>query len=178
MGFRGRNVCEGGIHVMKRLLYSLILLATVSAAWAAVPPPDSLLASDTLVVITIPDYAKAKTGWAQWPTARLWDDPAVKPFRDKFTSKFKSEYIEPLEKQLGIKFADYTDLAQGQVTFAVTQGDWDGTPEKRPGFLLLVDARDKSDQLKSRLDEIRKKWVDGGKKLRSDKIRDVEFTTL
>src|SRR4051794_1474391 len=164
---------------MKKLMLSGLALAMViTRGLAAVPPPDSLLASDTLLVVTIPDYGKAKTSWAQWPASKLWDDPALKPFRDKFSNKLKSEYLDPLEKQLGIKFADYTDLAQGQVTFSITQGDWDGSTEKRPGFLFLVDTREKSDQLKSKLTEIRKKWVDSGKKLRNDKIRDVEFTTL
>jgi Protein of unknown function (DUF3352) len=165
---------------MKRLLsITLVIAAGLLSVLGAVPAPESLLANDTLLVLTIPDYTKAHATWAQGPTFRLWDDPAVKPFRDKFTAKLKSEYIEPLEKELGIKFGDYTDLAQGQVTFAITQGDWDGSsPGKRPGFMLLVDTKDKSDQLKSKLADIRKKWIDSGKKLRTDKIRDVEFTTL
>src|SRR4051812_16146690 len=165
---------------MKRLLsISLFIAVSLAQGYAAVPAPEALLANDTLILITVPDYTKARAVWAQGPTFRLWDDPAVKPFRDKITAKLKSEYLDPLERELGIKLADYSDLAQGQVTFAVTQGEWDGTSaEKRPGFLLLVDTRDKSDQLKTKLAEIRKKWVDSGKKLRTDKIRDVEFTTL
>ena len=153
-------------------------LCAILPAFAAVPAPDALLSSDTLAVVTIPDYTKAKATWSQAPTIRLWNDPALKPFRDKFTTKLTTEYIAPLEKELGIKLADYSDLAQGQVTFAITQGEWDPKTDKGPGFLFLVDARDKSEQLKTKLSEIRKKWVDGGKQIRTDKIRDVEFTTL
>src|SRR5262249_29710272 len=89
-----------------------------------------------------------------------------------------SEFVDPLERQMGIKFADYADLAQGQVTLAVTQNEWDGKSDKLPGFLLLVDSREKSEVLKTNLATLRKKWVDSGKQIRNDKIRDVEFTTL
>ena len=89
---------------MKRLLsITLVIAAGLLSVFGAVPAPESLLANDTLLVLTIPDYTKAHATWAQGPTFRLWDDPAVKPFRDKFTAKLKSEYIEPLEKELGIK---------------------------------------------------------------------------
>src|SRR5437899_4041375 len=165
---------------MKRSLPILLLicLSGLFTARAGVPPPESLLSSDALGLLTIPDYVKAKSVWSQWPSARLWNDPALKPFREKITTKLTTEYIAPLERELGVKFADYTDLAQGQVTFAVTQGEWDGKSDKGPGFLFLVDSKDKSDQLKARLADIRKKWVDGGKQIRTDKIRDVDFTTL
>jgi hypothetical protein len=163
---------------MKRLFFLPFILCGLFPALAAVPAPEALLASDTLALITVPDYTKAKTIWGQWPSTRLWNDAALKPFRDKFTAKLTSEYIVPLERELGIKFEDYTDLAQGQVTFALTQSEWDGKSDKTPAFLFLVDSRDKSELLKTKLAEVRKKWVDSGKKIRTDKIRDIEFTTL
>src|SRR5262249_14858366 len=125
---------------MKRFLSILLLVWFCNATFAAVPAAEGLLASDTLAVITIPDYTRAQAVWAQWPSSRLWSDPALKPFRDKFTAKFSSEYIVPLEKELGVKLEDYSGLAQGQITFAVTQGEWDGKSDKTPGFLLLVDS--------------------------------------
>ena len=86
---------------MKR---SLFLLLTLCAAFrshaAAVPAPDSLLAGDTLAMLTVPDYTKAKGVWGQWPSTRLWSDPALKPFRDKFVAKLKSEFLEPMERAL------------------------------------------------------------------------------
>jgi len=98
----------------------------------------------------------------------------MKPFREKLTAKFKAELTDPLEKELGIKFADYSDLAQGQCTVAVTLPEA-GT---EPAFLLLMDAGAKSDVLKTKLADLKKKWVDGGKQLKTEKIRDIEFSTL
>src|SRR6266852_5719267 len=93
---------------------------------AATPPPDKLLAWDTLALFTVPDYAKAKTTWGQWPASHLWMDAALKPFTDKFMGKFKSELLVPMEREFGLKFSDFSDLAQGQFTLAVTQNGWDG----------------------------------------------------
>src|SRR5436190_5627965 len=102
---------------MKQLFFlSLGCLVLAFSARAAVPAPDALLANDTLGMLTIPDYTKAKSVWTRQAMTRLWDDPALKPFRDKLMGKLKAEFIEPLEREMGIKFADYVDLAQGQVT--------------------------------------------------------------
>src|SRR5438876_7168823 len=96
------------------------------ASTAATPPPDKLLAADTLAMITVPDYAKAKATTHQWPLSQLWADPAMKPFADKFITKFKSELVEPVEREFGLKFADYAGFAQGQVTLALTLNTSEG----------------------------------------------------
>jgi hypothetical protein len=44
--------------------------------------------------------------------------------------------------------------------------------------LFLVDTKSKSGQLKTNLTNLRKKWIDSGKKLRTEKIRDVEFSIV
>ena len=148
------------------------------ACFAGTPPPDKLLAADTLAVFTVPDYPKAKATWSQWPAARVWADEALKPFADKFLGKLKSELMAPMEREFGLNFSDYGDLTRGQLTLAVTQNDWDGKSDQVPGFLLLLDTKDKSEDHKTNLTNLKKKWVDSGKQIKIGKIRDVEFTTL
>ncbi len=162
---------------MKQLAALLVLLPVFAFA-APTPPPEKLLAADTLGVFTIPDYAKARTMWSQWPSTLLWADPELKAFKEKFLGKLKSDLVAPLEKEFGFKFADYSGLAQGQVTLAIMAASGDDKTDATPGFLFLLDARDKTDTLKTNLATMKKKWVDGGKQLKTEKIRDVEFTTL
>lgn len=164
---------------MKRLLCSLGLTCFLATAvFAATPPPDKLLAADTLAVFTFPDYAKSRTVLGAWPTSQLWNDASMKPFRDKFMGKLRSEVLTPLEKEFGIQLADYSGLAQGQVTLALTPGTKKGDEEEATGFLVLVDVRDKSEALKTNLTLLKKKWVDSGKQIRAEKIRDVDFSAL
>jgi len=144
---------------------------------AATPPPDKLLPADTLAVFTVPEYAKTRATTRQWPGRQLWVDAAMKPFVDKFVGKLQSDLITPLEREFGLRFSDFADLAQGQFTLAVTQGSAEDKASQTPGFLLLLDARDKSESLRTNLTGLKKKWIDSGKQIKSDKVRDVEFTT-
>jgi hypothetical protein len=164
---------------MKLKLFVLATLSTWSLiSNAAVPPPEKLLPADTLGIFTIPDFARAKTSLGRWPLAQLWRDPEMKGFRDKFLEKFKTDVLTPLERELGIKFEDYAGLAQGQLTVAMTPKNGEDKTDQSFGWLLILDTRDKSDQLKKNLSDLRKKWVDSGKQIKTDKIRDIEFTTL
>ena len=70
----------------------------------------------------------------------------------------------------------YASLPQGQLTFAVTKNAWQGSDDQPLGFLLLLDARDKTDLLKTNLADLRRKWVAAGKTLQTEKIRNLEFS--
>ena len=117
---------------------------------AAIPPAENLLPSDTLFVVTVPDCAAMRSAMHDSPQWMLWGDPAMKPFHDKFMARLNEAFVGPLEKDLGMKVADFADLPQGQFTFAVTQNGWSGTGDPTPGMVLLLDAKDKSDTLKTR----------------------------
>src|SRR6266540_3691312 len=161
-----------------KTLASVTLAWSLVAASAAVPPPEKLLPADTIGVITVPDYSKAAAAYSANATSQFWADPAMRPFREKLENKLKEEIIAPLERELGVRFADYNGLTQGQCTFAVVQNGWQGKEDQLPAWLFLIDAKDKTNELKSKLTDLRKKWTDGGKKIKTEKIRDVEFTTL
>jgi hypothetical protein len=160
-----------------------LILLTALACWAvparaAVPPVEQLLPADTLGLISIPDWDKAMAACEKSPTGQLWRDAAIKPFKEKVLQRWNEDVVVRIEKELGIKFTDFTGLIHGQVTLAVTQNGWDGRSDKQPGLFLLIDTKDRSDRLKSVLVELKKKWVDSGRQIKSEKIREVEFTTL
>src|SRR5438477_12935158 len=122
---------------------------------AAIPSAEKLLPDDTLVLFTVPDFAKLREVYKASPQSKFWNDPAMKPFKDKFISRWKEEFVKPLERELDIRFDNFTDLPQGQVTFALTQNGWEGKKEQSMGLLLLLDTKDKSAQLKTNLAELR-----------------------
>ncbi|HWH70252.1 MAG TPA: hypothetical protein VNT26_12770, partial [Candidatus Sulfotelmatobacter sp.] len=67
---------------------------------------------------------------------------------------------------------------QGQLTLALTQNGWQGESDQPFGLLLLLDTKDKSDQLKQHLADLQKKWADAGKTVKIEKIRNLEFSVL
>src|SRR5271170_6472479 len=135
---------------VRRICIAAVLTCAISLR-AAIPPAENLLPADTLFLVTAPDCAALRAALHQSPQWLLWNDPAMKPFHDKFMAKWDEKFVAPLERDLGVKLADFADLPQGQFTLAVTQNGWNGNDDKMPGILLLLDAKDKSDLLKTNL---------------------------
>lgn len=156
-----------------------VALTAVLAAGAAVPPPPQLFPQDSLLLLTVPDWTAAQSSVSGAPLGKLWADPAMKPFRDKFEVGFRERFLAGIEKDLGVKPQDFLPMLQGQLSVAVIKAGWNPADEKSdPTLILVADTRDKSDQLKTRLAEVRQKLSETKRASRVDKIRDVEFTTL
>ena len=161
-----------------RHLLTLAALCVAACVQAAVPPAEKLLPDDTLLMLTVPDFAKTREISKKSPMVQLWNDPAMKPVREKFMTKLREELVGPLERELGIKLEDYAALAQGQLTLALTANGWAGGKDEKPGVLLLLDTRDKQGDLEKALKDFRKKWTDSGKTVRIEKVREFEFMAL
>ena len=171
-----RSRCKRVFHALA--LFFGLAIGTYSAPdafGAAVPPPEKLLSDDTLLVVTAPDFSKLRETFKNSPQSQLWNDPSLKAFREHFMEKWNEEFVKSLERELDVRLDDYTSLPQGQVTFALTQLRG---KEEELGILFLVDTKSKSGQLKTNLTNLRKKWVDSGKTLRTEKIRDFEFSVV
>ena len=160
--------------IMRKQLVFLALALACARSYAAVPPPEKLLPRETMLVITAPDAPKYWASFNGSTYGRVWNDPAMKPFRDKLTAKLRSDIMGPVERQLGVKLDDYSGLAQGQFTFALLREE--GSTDFSP--LLLIDAKERSEKLKAALSDARKKWVAAGKQLKTEQIHGIEFTTL
>jgi hypothetical protein len=166
-----------------RLLALLAFLPGLLGAGAATLPPQKLLPANTLLLVTMPD---STNGWrfvTNSSMARLWRDPAMKAFTDKFADRLNTAVLAPLEQQLGVHFADYQGLARGQMTLALvpfTHPDDPANADAAGGnaTVFLLDSGDHSAQLATNLAALKKKWTDAGNSLKSEKIRDLDFATL
>jgi hypothetical protein len=166
-------------QIMKtKSIFLAPLLALAFTSHAASPSAERMLPQDTLGMVSVPDWDKASEAYRNASWAQLWRDPAMKPFTDKFYKKFNEDAVEPLERELGVKLSDYTGLIHGQVTLAVLPKKSEGSGKGGATVVVLVDSRDKADQLKKLLADAKKRWVDSGKKVKTETVRDVEFTTL
>jgi hypothetical protein len=165
-------------NLFRLFLAAVLILAAATPARATIPPVENLLPADTLFLLDAPDCAALRAAGRQSPQWLFWNDPAMKPFRDKFVAKWEAEFIAPLERDLGVKLADFADLPQGQFALAITQNGWNGTNDVNPGVLLLLDTRNKSDLLTTNLASLRKKWVEAGKPLRTETLHGIPFSVV
>lgn len=161
---------------LRTLLTAPIAALSLSAA---VPPAPQLFPNDTVLLLSVADWAGAKSTMSAAPLGQLWADPAMRPFREDVEKKVIAKFIGDLEKDLGIKTDEYLPLLQGQLSFAVIRGDWNlANPDSSAGNVLVLDAKDKAAELKTKLEEARKKLTDAKKSLKLTKIRDQEFSTV
>jgi hypothetical protein len=156
----------------------LLLLLVCASARGTMPAPEKLLPENSLLMLTTPDFGKLKEIVANSPQSRLWNDPAMKPFRDKFLEKWNDEFRKPLERELEIDFDDYDSLLQGQVTFALVPNGRAESEERSVSKLLLIDTRERSDQLKTNLANLWTKWIDAGKAIKIESIRGFQFSVV
>jgi hypothetical protein len=93
--------------------------------------------------------------------------------------KMDDQLLGPLEQSLGVSLASFADLPQGQSTLAVTRNGWDGMDTRKfPGIVFLLDAKDKSDELKTSLSVLQKKWAAAGKTIHKQTIHGVTFSII
>ncbi|MDW8308908.1 MAG: hypothetical protein RMK20_05995 [Verrucomicrobiales bacterium] len=131
--------------------------------------------ADTLLVVSVPDCTRLQALAAQSAFGKLWADPAMRPFREHVAQKWREEFVSPLERELGVRFANYTNLFRGQLTLAITQEGWQGDNEQGPGLVVLLDAAGETASLERLLGDLRQQWQSAGKPVRAEKIRDAQF---
>lgn len=160
-----------------KLVLAACVVMAITAWSAAVPPAEQILPADTIGFISVPDWSQLCKAYDDSPQGQFWQNMEMKAFKDKFMGQLQKEAFAPLERELGVKFSDYTSLMQGQVTLALLRNNW-GTSTNKPSWLFFIDTKEKKEQLKTNLMDLRKKWIDAGRKLKTEKIRDLEFATL
>lgn len=161
-----------------RLSLAACAICLGSISNAAVPTPDQLLPTDTLAVVTIPDYTAARSAWGGQALVRLWLDPALVPFREKLERKWRDEVLVPLETQLGLSLADQAQLPRGQWTMAVVANGWPGSAGKTPGWLLAIDTREQAAQLTESIAQWKSKLAEAGREVRAEKLGDTDFAVV
>jgi hypothetical protein len=164
--------------LLRLFLAALLILAASTTARATIPPVENLLPADTLFLLDAPDWAALRTASHQSPQWLFWNDPAMKPFHDKFVAKWEAEFVAPLERDLGVNPGDFAGLPQGQFALALTRNGWNGSNDVNPGLLLLLDTKNKRDLLTTNLAGLRKKWVAAGKSLQTETLHGIQFSVV
>ena len=168
-------------RIKQRRVYAVCLGALVlgsSFLSAAPKAPGTLLPSDTLAMITIPQFADAKAAFLNDPFVRLFDDPSMKAYADSLRQTFETQVLGGLEKQLGITLSDYTDLMNGQLTVAVFVNPGDNAARPSFDLLLALDSGDRAGQLEERINEVKQRLTQAGQALKPVTIRNQSFVRL
>ncbi|HWQ90308.1 MAG TPA: hypothetical protein VN673_01460 [Clostridia bacterium] len=157
------------------LASALLICFVPLARSASLPPIEQLLPAETVVLIAAPDFGSAKKVLNRTTLAMVWNDPDLKPFRDKFLQGLDQDLVKPLQRELNLDLQSCADLLGGQVGFALVREAHAAQPAQTLQPVFLADTADKSGQLRTNLASLRTLWTASGRKVRSEKIRNFDF---
>jgi len=160
------------------LAAGLIILALHSTWGMAATPPEKWLPDDTLGFVTARDPGSLRALLEGTTQGMLWQDPALKPFRDKLTEGWQRDFVKPLERELDLEFKTWTAMIKGPVVLALIQGDPAARDDAGAGWVLAADTTDKAPALKKELGGLRQRWLSGGKQARIVQVREQEFIAV
>ncbi|MGB9602790.1 MAG: hypothetical protein ACPMAG_08365, partial [Limisphaerales bacterium] len=160
---------------MKKLSLIVFLLVWSMVFKVFAQGVEKLLPSETVLLITIPDWNKNKEVWEKHPQAQLFKDPSLQAAKEKFLARWRAEVVDPLEKELGIKFSDYYGIAKGQIAFALSlMKDEAKQPPIQAGFLLLIDSADNKEKLTKAFGGVVQKYIQSQHEVLTNRINEID----
>ncbi|SVB36113.1 uncharacterized protein METZ01_LOCUS188967, partial [marine metagenome] len=156
---------------MKTRLLLLSLVGALAFTGRAAVTPESILPANTFALSTVPDVSAARAALNAAPLGRLWNDPSMARFTEKFSFAVEKNILEPLLIQGNFDINEYSSLLQGQLTFALTRQEG----EEIPGIVFILDSGIKSEVLKEKLADLRTALVDNASPHDRLRIQGTDF---
>lgn len=153
-----------------------LFLLDIASHVQAVPPAEELLPESTMVMLTAPDFSKARALWNRTTPGRLWLDPAMAPVATHVCQRLKTEVIVPLEQALGFSWEAITNLPDGQMTFAIARMNHPSNTTATAMILLMETGKGR--QATNLIDGIARHWARSGRGSRILPILGRNFTAL
>ncbi|MDP7010689.1 MAG: hypothetical protein QF685_04860 [Verrucomicrobiota bacterium] len=156
---------------MKIRIFLLGLFGALAFTGRAAITPESILPANTFALSTVPDISTARVAIKVAPMTRMWNDPAMAKFTEKFAFAVERNILEPLLIQADFDIDEYSSLLQGQLTFALTRQEG----EEIPGVIFILDSGKMAGQLKEKLAGLRESLVDNDVPHDRLRIRGTDF---
>ena len=156
---------------MKARFLLLSLMGVLAFTGRAAITPESILPANTFALSTVPDVSAARVALNSAPLTRLWNDPSMARFTEKFSFAVEKNILEPLLIQGNFDINEYSSLLQGQLTFALTRQEG----EEIPGIVFILDSGKKSEVLKEKLADLRTALVDNARPHDRLRIQGTDF---
>ncbi len=134
--------------------------ALSSGSAMAVAPPERVLPDSTIFVFKLNDAKKFREAFRGSHYGQLWNDPAMKDFRDDLAQKLE-DVSKQLREKIGLGLGEILELPQGPVTVAVVSRD---DPKVPVAFAIIADAGANKDKVTDALTKFTKQAEDSGAK--------------
>ena len=171
------------MHKEKRAVLRLSLISflgffgfmglSASPALAATPP-ERVLPDSTIFVLKVNDAKNLREAFRGTQYGQLWNDPAMKDFKDDFLQKF-AEVSKPVKDRLGLSISELLELPQGSVAVAAISRD---DPKMPVAVAILADAGSNKDKMAEVLARAAKQAEEAGLKTSQESFNGLTLHIL
>jgi len=139
---------------------------TANLAQAAAPP-ERVLPDSTVFLVKVADIKALRESFRQSQYGQLWNDPALKDFRDDIAGKLK-ETSNTLKKKIGVTLSELFDIPQGYLAIAAVSQD---DPKLPVALAIIADAGNNGERMTDVLTRSTKQAEDAGSKVTTESFQ-------
>jgi hypothetical protein len=136
---------------------------------------ETLLPTNTVAAITVPDFPAFQRMAASTPFVRLWNDPAMAAFTARVSEGWKRDVVAPLARTLGVSETNLPGWCRGQVTIALTGN---AALDDQSGILFLLDTGTRKPEITALLRRPQGGGTNAAGPLRAQPIATSSFLVL
>ncbi|MGC8639422.1 MAG: hypothetical protein ACP5XB_06040 [Isosphaeraceae bacterium] len=130
----------------------------------AATPPERILPNSTVFMVKVTDVNALRESFRQCQYGQLWNDPALKDFREDLRSKLK-DASNTLKEKIGVTLKELVDIPQGTLAIAAVQQE----DAKLPVALAIIaDAGKNNARMADVLERSSKQAADAGSKVSTE----------
>jgi hypothetical protein len=132
----------------------------------AAAPPEQVLPDSTVLLLKVSDVSALREAFRQSQYGRLWNDPAMKDFRDDLASNMK-DASNTLKEKIGVTLKELLELPQGGLSVAAITVD---DPKLPIALAIIADAGKNAGKLSDVLNRSTKQAEEAGAKASTETV--------
>ncbi len=139
---------------------------TANLAQAATPP-ERVLPDSTVFLLKVTDVNALRQAFQQSQYGQLWNDPALKDFRDDIAARLK-DTSNTLKEKIGVTLRELIDIPQGYLAIAAVSQD---DPKLPVAVAIIADAGKNAERMTDVLTRSTKQAEEAGSKVTTESIQ-------
>ena len=112
--------------------FALAGLLLVVAQGRAATPPEKMLPDSTVAFVKMQNAAALREAFRQSQIGQLWNDPAVKAWKDDILDRVDAD-SKTLKEKIGVTYRELFELPQGPTAIAFLKHSQPADPDRAPG---------------------------------------------
>ncbi len=154
--------------------FALAGLLLVVAQGRAATPPERMLPDSTVAFVKLQNAAALREAFGQSQLGQLWNDPAVKVWKDEILARVDSE-SKTLKEKIGVTYRELFELPQGPTAIAFLKH---ADPQIPIVLLVIADAGSKAAKMSEVLTKATKQGELNGSKTSTETFRGVTIHVI